>query len=326
MKEIQRKAITIASIALIAVFFVFNNVFADKAERKGLLKDLREEIKNYSEKNIFPEILEWKTILDKSMTKEDLAKLNDLRAKSAAMKNEMKEEKKSIIEESKDEDWDKDDLKDKMKDESKEFKSEMKTVAKELKPLAEKYLDVLKKIGEKAKPKKEEWKNGILQIVNNWKNNHKDEIEKLKNNKKIEKNLLDKATGFNKLNFDGDKKKAVARFMLWDGKQLMNEFNGNSNRNQKMLPENREDFRSYPNPFNERTTIYFNLPKPDMVNLSIFDDSGNKITVLFEGELGNGEHSFVFNTKNYKNISAGTYTYKLTTSNGTKSGRMVLTK
>jgi hypothetical protein len=326
MKEIQRKAIIIALITLIAVVFGFNSVFADKTDRKGLLKDLREEIKNYSEKNIFPEIQEWKSILDKSMSKEDLAKLNDLRAKSVVMKNEMKEEKKSIIQESKEEDWDKDDFKDKMKDESEEFKSEMKTIARELKPLAEKYRYILAKIGEKAKPKKEEWENGILQIVNNWKNNHKEEIEKLKNNKKIEKNLLEKATGFNKLNFDGDKKKAVARFMLWDGKQPMHELNENHPGSEKMLSEIKEALRSYPNPFNEKTTIYFNLSKSDLVNLSVFDESGNKITVLFEGELGNGEHSFVFNTKNYKNLSAGTYTYKLTTSNGTKSGRMVLAK
>lgn len=319
----------IAAFAVLAIVFGFTIPVAANNQRKELMKDLREDIRGYSEKKIHPEMLEWKSILDKSMSKEDLARLDELRAKASAVREEMKKNKAGIIEEGRGQDWDKDDFKDKMKDETKEYRGELKEIIIQLKPLAEKYSDVLKSIGEKAKPRKEEWENGILQIVNNWKNEHKEEIEKIKNNKNFDADEFRKTAGLNKLGFDGDKKKSAVMFMLWDGKKPMNGADDDKNLNKSIREKPNGDndgLRSYPNPFNEKTTIYFNLGRQENINLSVFDESGNKIAELFDGELAKGEHSFVFSTKSYKNLAAGTLTYKLTTSSETKTGKMLFTK
>lgn len=314
----------------VALTFVLSSVWAFGAgkQKNGLAVELREEIKSYSEKKIHPELLEWKEMLDKSMSKEDLARLDELRAKAAAIREEMKKDKASLMAEGKDEGWDKDEIKDKMKDESKDYRNEMKGIMIELKPIAEKYSDVLKSIGEKAKPKRDEWENGILQIVNNWKNEHKEELDDMKGKRNFDADAFKKSAGLSKLDFDGDKKKKAAMFMLWDGKKPIGEDSGTRmNKSIKTAPsEGKAGIRSYPNPFNEKTTIYFSLGSQENVNLSIYDESGNKIAELFEGELAKGEHSFVFNTKTHKNLAAGTYTYKLTTATETKTGKMLFTK
>ncbi len=325
----DRKVLIAAGLTLIAAFAVLlNSLNAASPKKNEIAKELREEIKSYTEKNILPEMQQWKALLDNSMAKDDLAKLNELRAKASAIREEMTKEKTSLFNESKEEKWSKDELKDKMKDEKKEYKAELKEIMVQLKPIAEKYTDILKNIGEKAKPKRDEWENGILIIVNNWKNEHKEELENMKGKRKIDAHAFKRSTGLNKLGFDGDKKKKAAMFMLWDGKKPFGVDGGiGINKSIKTVPrEGTAGFRPFPNPFNEKTTIYFNLEKQENVNLSVFDDTGNKIAEIFDGELAKGEHSFIFNSKAYKNLAAGTFTCKLTTGTETKTVKMLFTK
>ena len=54
-------------------------------------------------------------------------------------------------------------------------------------------------------------------------------------------------------------------------------------------------FNNYPNPFNSQTTISFNLPASQLVELKIFNSVGREITTLVNGTLNAGIHSFNFN-------------------------------
>jgi len=49
-------------------------------------------------------------------------------------------------------------------------------------------------------------------------------------------------------------------------------------------------FNIYPNPFNQQTTIYFTLLKPQALRLDICDTEGRIVDVLLEGILRSGEH------------------------------------
>ncbi|MBN1349968.1 serine hydrolase [candidate division KSB1 bacterium] len=48
---------------------------------------------------------------------------------------------------------------------------------------------------------------------------------------------------------------------------------------------------NYPNPFNQRTTIAFNLPKADNIRLAIFNSLGREVRLLIRGNLPAGSHS-----------------------------------
>lgn len=80
---------------------------------------------------------------------------------------------------------------------------------------------------------------------------------------------------------------------------------------------------AYPNPFNPETTIGFTLAKQSTVSLSVYNISGQLITVLFSGQADPGEHRIHFKPEN---LSAGIYFVALRTQSGVKTVATMLLK
>ncbi len=78
-----------------------------------------------------------------------------------------------------------------------------------------------------------------------------------------------------------------------------------------------------PNPFNATTAIRFELPAGDNVKLDILDAAGRVVAILANGICDVGTHEVIWDGKE---AASGIYTYRLTTSNGTFSGKMTLVK
>ncbi len=61
-----------------------------------------------------------------------------------------------------------------------------------------------------------------------------------------------------------------------------------------------ELFQNYPNPYNNETTIDYQLPKPGYVLLKIFDTLGQEIATLENGNRETGKHSVIWNNTKYR--------------------------
>lgn len=61
------------------------------------------------------------------------------------------------------------------------------------------------------------------------------------------------------------------------------------------VPEKFYLYQNYPNPFNPATEIRFDLPKASVVTVKIYNVIGQRIAVLFDGNLGTGGHSIQWN-------------------------------
>ncbi|NOY60415.1 MAG: hypothetical protein GXO75_16005 [Calditrichaeota bacterium] len=59
---------------------------------------------------------------------------------------------------------------------------------------------------------------------------------------------------------------------------------------QAALPKNFDLAQNYPNPFNPETTISFQLPHPEKVEIIIFNQVGQVIRRLVDGEMHPGCH------------------------------------
>ncbi len=81
--------------------------------------------------------------------------------------------------------------------------------------------------------------------------------------------------------------------------------------------------QNYPNPFNPTTTISFNLPNAEFVNLKVYDVLGREIATLVNEELTAGQHIKIFNAEN---LSSGVYFYKLQAGKFSETKKMLLTK
>jgi hypothetical protein len=85
---------------------------------------------------------------------------------------------------------------------------------------------------------------------------------------------------------------------------------------------------NYPNPFNPTTTISFNIPATQEINVTIYDVLGREVKTLFNGEVTPGTINLSWDGKSNQNISVGSgvYIYKVVSKNKLLTGKMVLQK
>lgn len=91
------------------------------------------------------------------------------------------------------------------------------------------------------------------------------------------------------------------------------------------LPAKYVLFANYPNPFNPETNITFQLPKTCHARLAIYNNLGQLIEVLFDGELSAGIYTKVWNALDLsgKPVTSGIYLYKLETAEFTQVRKML---
>jgi hypothetical protein len=82
-------------------------------------------------------------------------------------------------------------------------------------------------------------------------------------------------------------------------------------------------FDNYPNPFNARTTICYQLPLSSDVRLGIYDLLGQKVATLTDEHQQAGEHNVTWDASAF---SSGIYFCKLTAGDYTHTKRMMLVK
>ena len=81
--------------------------------------------------------------------------------------------------------------------------------------------------------------------------------------------------------------------------------------------------RNYPNPFNPSTTIRYELPRPLVVRLSVFDILGREVSVLVDGKKEQGAHEVTFNAAN---LSSGLYVCTMRAGDYAATVRMLVLK
>ncbi|MCP4634255.1 MAG: T9SS type A sorting domain-containing protein [candidate division Zixibacteria bacterium] len=90
-----------------------------------------------------------------------------------------------------------------------------------------------------------------------------------------------------------------------------------------MTPSGYELLEAYPNPFNAKTNISFNVHSAGDVNLEVYNLLGQNVATLIDGHIEAGMNSIAWDASDY---SSGIYFYKLTTENKTLTKRMTLLK
>ncbi len=89
------------------------------------------------------------------------------------------------------------------------------------------------------------------------------------------------------------------------------------------IPNKFSLYHNYPNPFNPKTTISFQIPEISFVNLSIYNITGKLVTTLVNGQIQSGLHTAQWDAKN---VSSGVYFYKITTGKYSDTGKCILLK
>jgi len=97
----------------------------------------------------------------------------------------------------------------------------------------------------------------------------------------------------------------------------------------KVIPTEFDLLNNYPNPFNPTTTIPVVIPEKRNIKVEVYNILGEKVSELYNGELGPGIHYMEWNGKDERNtsLSSGVYFYLLRMENSKNiSRKMVLMK
>lgn len=81
--------------------------------------------------------------------------------------------------------------------------------------------------------------------------------------------------------------------------------------------------QNYPNPFNPSTTIEFNLPKSEFVELKVYNILGKEVSTIVTKKLNQGNHTYTFDGKN---MASGIYYYQLVAGDYRQVKKMILIK
>jgi len=82
-------------------------------------------------------------------------------------------------------------------------------------------------------------------------------------------------------------------------------------------------YQNYPNPFNPVTTIKFDIPSENEINLTLFDMLGREVKTLFKGKAPAGTMTVDFNADG---LPSGVYIYRLKSGNFMASKKLILIK
>jgi hypothetical protein len=94
------------------------------------------------------------------------------------------------------------------------------------------------------------------------------------------------------------------------------------------LPEVYQLARNYPNPFNPKTTIRFDLPEAQDVTLVIFDAQGRLVRTLLSEFRDAGFHAVEWGGRDDRgtSVASGIYFYRIEAGPLKQTERMVLLK
>ena len=95
-----------------------------------------------------------------------------------------------------------------------------------------------------------------------------------------------------------------------------------------LIPDEFALHQNYPNPFNPVTTLRYDLPETDFVNITIYDMLGREVKTLINQTQDAGYRSVIWDaTNDYgKPVSAGIYLYQIHAGEYISTKKMVLLK
>ena len=94
------------------------------------------------------------------------------------------------------------------------------------------------------------------------------------------------------------------------------------------LPITYNLYNAYPNPFNPFTVLRYDLPKDELVTITVYDMLGNAVKNLVNANQSLGHKSVQWNATNYQGqpVSAGVYLYSIEAGEFRQTKKMILLK
>lgn len=128
--------------------------------------------------------------------------------------------------------------------------------------------------------------------------------------------------------FDYQQGATTYGFIIYDSKIFAARLDGlyyrdlsSTSTKDQIIPNKFTLFQNYPNPFIPNTNIKFSIPKPDIVQINVYNILGNHIITLTDEYKQAGTYEVEFNANNFP---SGVYFYKMVSGNFRETKKIIL--
>jgi hypothetical protein len=280
----------------------------DKATRKAArieaFQELRGDLRSWFEQDVYPTAKIWHEQYDASLTSQDLADLQRLRAEAKRLREAAKTDLKSLRTTA--ESGSRSSIREELQNVREKYKDDVASLLERLKPIAKRSRTMLRKIFDDNEDKIEAWRSMARDIVGDWREEHDDlSLKGMFGRGDHQLPLL-----------SGDGRKAAVRFILWDGTMPPAPEPRFSARQQRM-PMNVSPAPSG----NTATVSAMNVPDGQHM-LQVFDMNGT----LIRSTAVTSVSGKITQNIDLSGIPAGTYMVSVNTPAGRSTTNLVINK
>ena len=254
------------------------------AERKAHRKELRDEMKAYHQENIDPVIRQQRLKLEKQISEEDKAVIDELRAKATARKKQQKEKMKARKDSMR---RHKHDMKERQHKEKAKMKRDLHeghAIEREkIEKLIEKYGGEIHSLQEEIQDQREIWDKDMKAIKEKHKEKYKKEqLDRTKVKKSMDHHAKEKKHDRDKMVRKFHHKKA-AHFLLLNPYTETMSLEGEAS---SIL----RNIKLFPNPAKAQSNVRFELQEDGPVSIELRNDQGLLIKQILEPNLQKGDN------------------------------------
>ena len=284
----------------------------------------RDEIRAWAARNIVPVVSGWKNEFDAKLTSTELAQLNELRLKAQPLRIRRDElvQQIGVAMRNRDEQEG-----DRLRKQMRELRNDWEELTEQLIPIARKHRDELVALGAKATPIVREWRSTMrAKLADCMAAQPAAQTEGVKRMSRFLSDFLSDE----RQESVAMRKRAAARFLLWDGYSLPRDeqFSAGEAESQPLDKTNLNGTftlaQCSPNPVNgSRTSIRFSLSQAGNVKISVLDIHGNEVDVVADRQFAAGTNVLEYNCSALVN---GQYSIRLVSADGMLYTAMIVAR
>jgi hypothetical protein len=277
---------------------------ARKAARIEAFHELRGDLRSWFEQDVYPTAKIWHEQYDASLTSQDLADLQRLRAEAKRLREAVKADLKSLRITA--ESGSRSSMREELQDVREKYKDDVENLLERLKPIAKRSRTILRKLFDDNEDRIESWRSTARDIVGDWREEHDDlSMKGMFGRGDHQLPLL-----------AGDGRKAAVRFILWDGTMPP------APETRMSAPQQRMPMNVSPAPSGNTATVSaMNVPDGQHM-LQVFDMNGT----LIRSTAVTSVSGKITQNIDLSGIPAGTYMLSVNTPAGRSTTNLVINK
>jgi len=303
--------------AVLVMAFAFGNT------DKGKHKEMRKEMRQYTDASIMPTIKAERLKFDSELTDEEKQAITEVRA---SLKNQ-KEEQKTFHKEMRALKEAGNEPSEEQKTQMRAFREQQKALFEKIRPIAQAHSEYLKNFHESLKPQAEVWKGELETIRKKYISDEEMEEMKEERKSKMEEHRKEMPEGaarpargeHGKAHRGAHGKKDELHKLLNPVKFLLLDPTAKG-RGNDMEGEEEMGVNVYPNPVAYISQIELELPKSGQVQIDLLDRQGNLVKTILNERKAKGKHTIEVSTAD---LPANIYYYKVITENGGETKKFI---